>query len=505
MRTFDKTDVVLAALGLATLLGFLTLTIPNPTQTIVAAICALPTIAWLINRRHFNATYLSPTLVACGFFALVGALGYALRDALSSLLGRGSSVNLRLSESQSLSTLTLLMVFAAITVLTSGLILRARSAAATETSQVSLSWEAREPKGLTVLLSAVPLLVIVWDMGLDQIMSRNSYLFASQGSFTGSIGTTLAAGRVVVLGYFFGSSKGGKRAFVFSLFVGYAMVIFSMGSRRLALIPILFAVGVFVARNTRKTRIGVVVGAALTAAVLPLSLTLRGSWMHGVIPYMDSVRNFQFANADWLAALNNVLVSFPIIGATAYGNASLTASDLWISLNPISGDSAGWYEIAPKLRLNAYTPMAGIGELANVGWTPVILFAVILGILLAWVEIAVRRHLVEGSRIFAALLIGLSGFFALQMVQYNLRSAVRMLVYLVAIEVGRRFIVFLFRQPRKSEREKAILVERLNRALHKNSLGARDVSGGTVLTERPNGYLRRGQVSLAREGSRHFW
>jgi hypothetical protein len=481
MRTFDKTDVVLAALGLATLLGFLALTIPNPTETMVAGICSLPIIAWLINRRYFNAVYLSPTLIACGFFCLVGVLGYVLRDALSSLLGRGSSVNLRLSESQSLSTLTLLMVFAAIAIFVSGLVLRVRSsAAAPETLESSLAWDAKEPRGLTVLLSAVPLVAIVSDMGLDQVISRNSYLFASQGSFTGSIGTSLAAGMIVVLGYFFGSSRGANRFFVFALFAGYALVIFSMGSRRLALIPILFAVGVFVATNTRKTRIGVVVGGLLTAILLPISLTLRGSWMHGVVPYMDSVRNFQFANADWLAALNNVLVSFPIIGATAYGNATLTASDLWISLNPISGDSAGWYEIAPKLRLNAYTPMAGIGELANVGWTPVILFTAVMGLLLAWVEIAVRRHLVGGSRIFAALLIGLTGFFALQMVQYNLRSAVRMLVYLVALELARRFIVFLFKRPSRSQREQAVFEARLAAAVNKSRPSHSAVTSGAA-------------------------
>ncbi|UKA62100.1 hypothetical protein [Arthrobacter sp. FW306-04-A] len=458
-----KTEVAFAAGAVAVLFAVLALALTNSELSAVAGVAALPLLAWWLNRRHFNAMYLSPTLVASGFFFLIGVLGYALRDVLVSLQGRGSSINIWLSEGQSFSTFLLLMTFSAVTIFTSGIILRIRFGAGE--APKSLDWSTQGPKAVTVLLSAVPLLVIVADIGIPDILLRDSYLFASQGSFTGSIGTSLAAGMIVVLGYFFGSTSGPKRALVLVLFLGYATVLFSMGSRRLALIPILFAVGSFVARNSRITRFGVVVGAGLTALLLPLSLTFRASLTHGVIPYFESAATFRFADADWWASINNVLVSFPIIGATAYGNLTIYASDLWISLNPISGDSAGWYEIAPRLRLNAYTPTAGIGELANVGWVPVVLFAIALGALLSWVEIAVRRHLLGGSRIFAALLIGLTGFFALQMVQYNLRSAVRMLVYLVVAELARRAAVFFLRRPSRRDREQAAFAERIGAAL----------------------------------------
>ncbi|MGN6656415.1 MAG: hypothetical protein ACTHJ9_13865 [Rhodanobacter sp.] len=421
--------------------------VSNPDASLVLLLSAAPVVAWLVFRRRLNAVYLSPTLIVSGFLVLIGALGYMLRGFLATLGGRGAGISLTLTDAQASQTLILFMSAAGITVVVSGLALSAVKPK-TEVPR-SLEWELPEPKGILVFLAAAVLVGLVWSAGLDQIMMRPTYMFLGKGSFAGSIGATLGPAMIVVLGYFFAASRGGKRFVTVLLLVGFTVFMFALGSRRFALIPVLFGIGMFLAKNSKRNRIAVLLCAALTAALLPLPLLFRGSAMHGVLPYLEVFSQASPADADWAAALNNVLVSFPIVGASAFDGSRVQTSDIWVSLNPVSGDAAGWYDIAPNLRLNAYTPTAGLGELANVGWIPVVLFFVAAGLVLAWAERRVRRHIANGSHIFAAVILGLSALFVFQMVQYNLRSASRMIVYMMAIEAGLFLIALLFSGKRK--------------------------------------------------------
>ncbi|MCO4253152.1 hypothetical protein [Pseudarthrobacter raffinosi] len=440
--TFKQSDMVVLPLMFVAMFVLIAVAMSMGDSIAIFGAMAMPVMAWFVNRKVFNATYLSPTIIVCGFFTLIGIAGYALRQPLAALGGRGTSIALALSDEQNVSTLWLISGVATTTMLTAGMAMRmtqSRQAAGIEFRK--FTWQAASPPAWLVLGAAVPLMVIVWNAGLPDLLARDRYLFADRGSVISAIGTPLATAMIVVLGYFFGSSRGGTRAASLMLLLGYTAVLFSFGSRRFALIPILFGVGLFLANNSKVSRLAVGVCAILTAALLPLPLMFRSSLNHGVLPYLTQWAQFSPADAEWLATLNNVMVAFPIIGASAFGLTQVDVSDLWVSLNPISGESAGWYEIAYKLRLNGNTPMAGIGELANVGWLPVALFSIAMGLVLSWVERAVRRHVVNGAQVYASLLLGLSGLFALQMVQYNLRSAVRLLVYLLILEVGRRVLV----------------------------------------------------------------
>lgn len=441
MQGPDKGDFVAIAAASMALLVLLGTLISLGESVVPLGLILIPVVLWLTQRRVFNAPYVSPTTLVCGYFAVVGTLGYVLRDILVAANGRGASIALRLSEGQSLQTLALIVSVASITVVSSGVtvrIFRSKGSLLNDMSFHKFKWGTSEPRGGWLVLAAIPLTLMVAELGLDSLFLRAGYLFAAKGSFAGSIGATLATAGIGVLGYMVGANRGGKRLAAMVLMLGYASVLFSLGSRRLALIPILIALGLFIATNTPKTRLGLPLGALATIALMPVPLMLRGSSSHGILPYVDRMSKYSLDQADWLAILNNVLVSFPIIGSSAFGNAKLQVSDLLISLNPMSGDIAGWYDIAPRLRLNGHTPMGAIGELGNVGWVPVVVFSIAVGITLAWVELAVRGHIVSGVPIVAALLIGLSGLFALQMMQYNLRSAFRMLVYLVALELGLR-------------------------------------------------------------------
>jgi hypothetical protein len=442
----NRVDLTVLGLGTLAVLLVVYAVVSNPDTGLALLLVSVPVLAWLIFRRRFNAAYLSPTLIVAGFFVLIGGVGYLLRDFLATIGGRGAGISVTLTDSQAFQTLILFMVAATITVTTSGLALYAVKPK-TEDAK-GMGWELPEPKGILVFFTAAILVGLVWSAGLDQIMMRPTYLFLGKGSFAGSIGATLGPAMIVVLGYFFAASHGGKRFATVVLLAGYTGLMFSLGSRRFALIPVLFGIGMFLAKNSKRNRIAVLLCAALTAALLPLPLLFRSSAAHGILPYLDVFSQASPADADWAAALNNVLVSFPIVGASAFDGSRVRVSDLLVSLNPISGDAAGWYDIAPNLRLNAYTPTAGLGELANVGWIPVVLFCIATGLVLAWAERRVRRHVVSGSHIFAAVILGLAALFAFQMVQYNLRSASRMLVYMLALEVG-MFLVALLLSKKK--------------------------------------------------------
>ena len=94
-------------------------------------------------------------------------------------------------------------------------------------------------------------------------------------------------------------------------------------------------------------------GAAVLAVFLvKLPLYMRTLPSHGVSPYWHYLPGFLDYNVAYSSVFRNLLISYGIIGATAYQQGHLDASVLWTSINPAPGSLAGWYEVAPALRLN---------------------------------------------------------------------------------------------------------------------------------------------------------
>ncbi|WP_323986597.1 hypothetical protein [Microbacterium plantarum] len=311
-----------------------------------------------------------------------------------------------------------------------------------------LSWTAPRAHPVVLALTALPLVYSVATVGIEPFVRRASYLFGEQGSFASSVVTQLTTLVIVVLGYIVARASGGTRFVAILILLGYVLMIGSYGSRRFALIPVLFALGVFLAGNTRWARWGLLLGAVVTFLLLPLPLDFRSSPTHGIAPYTSILMSHDWFRADYLSALNNIFISFPIIGQSAYGGAPVGWGDIAVSLNPIPGDAAGFYDISQRLRLNAYTPMAGIGELGNVGWDAVVIILGGVGVLLGYFENIIRRGVVDGRLLYAGLIMGFVVLFALQMTQYNLRLASRLLVYLMVVELVRRGLALLARSQR---------------------------------------------------------
>lgn len=410
------------------------------------ALGVLPFGVWFALRRTLNPFYLSPVSIVALFFAALGVLGYTFRDAFTE--AGGASIALQLTDEVAMQTLGLISATATIILISSALTLTImtgvnRRLPARPTGR--LEWTSNRVHPLLVIAAALPLIAFVWEVGLADFIQRDYYIVGERGSFLASVVTQLATLVIVLIGYMLANGRGFTRASSLVLLVGYSLLLASFGSRRFALIPILLALGFFLARNTTSTRRGLVLGGIGTLILLPLPLEFRTNQTHGLVPYADTLSKLDWSQIDWLGAVNNILVAFPIIGETAYGRTQIYASDLLISLNPIPGADAGWYDIYERLRLNFYTPTAGIGEVGHVGWGAVLLVFVGVGIVLAWLEVSIRYSVAKGNMMYVGVLIGLVALFALQMAQYNLRQASRVLVYAVALEIGRR-VLGLFRK-----------------------------------------------------------
>lgn len=411
-------------------------------SVVSVATVLLPLVVWAAFRRSFNAPFASPSIIVTGIITAIGVFGYILREVLANEEGDGASIFIVLPEDMAYRTITLISSFAAIVIATAGVCLWAarKSGAGGEVQSAGATWSAKRSSPILLLVASVPALLMLFDTGVTNVFIRTYYLVGEAGTLLGGIGFPLVTAAVLVVGYLYGSSKGSMKFLAVLLLVGYMALLFSFGSRRFALAPVLFALGVFLASNTKWTRRAVPLAGLVSLVFLPLPLEFRSLPMHGLIPYSQALLSFDFFEADWMSALNNVLVSFGIIGITAYVHDPFSWEDLWMSVNPLPGGLAGWYDEVHRYLLNPFTPVAGIGELGNVGTAAVVTFGIGIGMALAWIELAIRRQIQSGAYIYCALLVGMCALFALQMSQYTLRSAMRLLLYLLVVEAGRRVL-----------------------------------------------------------------
>lgn len=242
-----------------------------------------------------------------------------------------------------------------------------------------------------------------------------------------------SVGGVTALGYLWGTKS--NRLLVAVVLLAYVLVFLGTGSRRLAMIPTAFAVGFFFGRPDLRAKMLLAVCVPASFYLLGLPLQLRQLPEHGIEPYLTHLPSILASGMSPAASVLNILVSYAIAGTTAFGQAPFPPQDLWISVNPLSGASTGWYEIAGAHRLNTYTPYAGVGELQNVGWAATIVGCLVIGVVLGHLDARSKAWIRHGIPVVGLVLVAMAGLFTLMIVQYNLRTAARLLYYAVALDV----------------------------------------------------------------------
>ncbi|MDQ1124479.1 hypothetical protein [Microbacterium trichothecenolyticum] len=382
-----------------------------------------PLILIWVLRGAFQIVALSPVIIVVSIFAIVGVLGFLISPYTT--YAGGVSIIVQLTARQNLETG---LIFGT----TSWLILIGALASIyipnvrtvrVQPRPLDLSGSAQVA---ALALAAIPIVMLVAPIGLG-IFYRSSYL-TGEGGGAFSVAQQLALASGAVFGFVSISGTRALRVTALCLAVVCGVALFSLGSRRLAMLPVAVAFGAILARP-RKGGKYLATGLAVAGVLLPLPLYLRSSSLHGLLPYVAQLGTFNIAQIDWLATLNNVIVAFPITGATVFQTPPIPMEYFWISINPLPGEVAGFYGITQNLGLNQITPYSTIGEVWNHGAGVSILFWLVIGLTLGILERAVGQWLRTRYSFVGLGLVVLSALYAVTSLQYNLRSSTRMLVY----------------------------------------------------------------------------
>lgn len=386
-------------------------------------------LLWLIRDR-LQLVPLSPVWIIAITIAAVGTVGYFLADQLAGL--GGGSVLLVLDGEERVDTA---LIFAA-SVLAFVVGAVVASVAVKKRPRIALGAYEVSARARTwmLIVAAIPIIMVIVAVG-PSILSRTEYLAGGSNRAIFGLAQQLATATGALVGYVIAAARGSQRVAGVVLMLAYVGVFFSLGSRRLAVLPIVFVIGALMARPTRVwLKLGV--AGAVSVLALPIPLFLRSMQQHGLDAYVSDLNQYDLGNVDWLTTLNNVLIAFPITAASALRVESNPIEYFLVSINPLSGESAGWYEISSVLRLNDYTPFSTVGELWNYGPLVAVATWAVLGVIAVWLDRAIGDLWSARLPFLGLAVLGLSALFALQALQYNLRASSRMMLYAILLAVA---------------------------------------------------------------------
>lgn len=215
------------------------------------------------------------------------------------------------------------------------------------------------------------------------------------------------------------------------------VVLFALGTRMIAMLPVILFMGRGFQRSARWRTIAVgVITGVMTLFLLQLPLSLRSNGEAGLAPFSAEFRADPAAvltpNVGALAG--NVLFAVPLAGTVhlrAAGN--LPAGYLSSTLSPLPGVMTDWSIVRQSLSLNRSTPYSGLGELAALGMGWLLAFGVAISAALGWLSRACSG-LPPRIRFMVILAgHGMVALFSLDLLQYNLRSGMRLIWYLAAL------------------------------------------------------------------------
>ena len=383
---------------------------------------------YLIAHRVADAL---ASLVVSGVVFASGWLGYLLWDRLAGKGGVSAQIFL---DGRTETAALAISVLSALSILVGTISIGRMGMGPTKTPNETHWKGSASGDRVLVRISTVSALISIGGMGVGDIFYRAEYL-----GYPGGInllsrvsGTTVLVGAASA-GALTVSGPLRSRTLGWLLFACTSVLIVSQGSRRLALLPILLLLGRVA--NGRRLRVREMVLSIIFAIFLmPLPLAFRGLPEHGFVPHLWEVPTLVRDQPPWEPIAANALFGFPLAAEVGLNEKPIRHSVFWISVNPLPGTSVGWSEVSLSLRLNAYTPYSGLGELANHGQIFLVLYSSLTGLILTVVTRGLAvGHGTNGVSVFRRLfLLAGSGFMALTFLQYNLRSTTRILYLLVA-------------------------------------------------------------------------
>ncbi|MFB2555288.1 hypothetical protein [Herbiconiux liangxiaofengii] len=415
------------------------ITIFDPVFVGVLPVAAANLAMFLITTRRLQPLGVSPVIYFAAYLTLIGLAGFTFTNALQGSGGTGG-VDVLVSDEIRVAAANLFL-YSAIVILIFGAIARGRSVRQGSTSGASAQnvfdmGDLSRFSGVIIMLALVEFALLIAFLGVSEFFSRPDRLVGRDSSFE-AVFQMVALGAVVALGIVVFSKKGLGRIVAWVLLIAYIAYFISLGTRRLALVPLLILIGYVLARRGRIPLVGAVVTAFFALILLSLPLYFRGLPTHGLIPHLQGLYVFALNPEILAASANNVLAGFKISGLTAFAQPPIQLEALWVSINPITGDAAGWYDIARALRLNRYTPYSAVGELGNYGFVVLTAGMAGIGILLGLAQRFNDTLFREPVwKLVGIAALGLTFVFVIQSAQYNLRSDLRYLYLMIGVQIA---------------------------------------------------------------------
>lgn len=304
-----------------------------------------------------------------------------------------------------------------------------RKMAKLSTAELARAIRAPDSALIATGYAGIALAILAWQGALI----RGAYLQANGPFWAAALATSAIP--VAVLALSMVAAKPGPWRLI--AIVGIAiicLITFARASRNLALVPILFVLGRAVSSGQEFRLKSATLPMLVTIAFLQLPVVGRSNPDGvGLVPLLQQLLTRPgevFEGFTPSALLGNVLLSAPLTSEVSIR--PIDSGVFWMSLNPLPGDLVGWNEVRPTLRLNRYTPYNGLGELASFGWVTLTFASIAIGFLLALatrLALAMRGHY---QALASLLVLATVAYFSLSILQYNLRSGIRLVWYLAA-------------------------------------------------------------------------
>lgn len=400
---------------------------------VIPILAAIVVLLIFIQERRINVIT-SPSLI----IFLSGIIGYFSAQEKNSVAG--TSIGVILPAEYFNKTLSMFCL-AAMCILF-GSILKRNVNTYNSASMLNNEYKNLVSNNLsTYFLSLMPLFGALIGLGFSQLISRNTHLTIQQFPLLARV--SLAAS-LIALGVLSLWTKQQTKLLRFIGFLGifcYALMFFSLSSRYFTFIPICVAYVCFKKSSQLQIIFWLFVTVFSTVFCYMLPLFLRSLTSHGFVPYSANMRSITFRMTDFQAAFQNFIFSFDVNGLTAFSLQKFPLRDLMVEVSPLPGDMAGWYKISDMHRLNSATPAAAIGEAMNYGFLNFILLFSIIGLVLGYMQDKVETF--PGKlRVYSnVVLTSGSVYFAVLCLQYNLRSAVRIIYYLFVYFILAKILV----------------------------------------------------------------
>lgn len=287
--------------------------------------------------------------------------------------------------------------------------------------------------GLVMGVGPVLSVFFILFTGVTSIPERQGYHaigFDFLPSFLVSVSGIFGLLSVPMLGFSY--AKGGRALKLLSIMLLLALCVcyFSKASRVLAFAPLAFF-GMAYAVSGRG-RLGLGLGMACAPFFIHIALASRAQPIQGFMPQLEYLiygMELSFGKVLW-SFLTSLAGPYFIFSETLAVSYWQNWSDLSVSLNPDIGVRAGWYEVYSFYRINRFVPYSALGEVFSFSILLGGAFCMLLGGLLARIDLRLRRKELVGYFLLAIFL-----YACILIPQYNLRTVMRFIYLVVFIDL----------------------------------------------------------------------